>query len=124
MSSDSERPADRFASESDIIDLNQLGSELLGHARESGRSHAQQTLYKRDGFTAALFAFTARGSLPEHQANGSVTIHVLSGALSIGTEAGTHSLTSNGLLRLQPGVRHSVEAESDSIMLLHIGLST
>jgi quercetin dioxygenase-like cupin family protein len=124
MPQEPDQHAPRFESESEAIDLNQLGSELLAHARDSKRGHAQKTLCKHDGFTAALFAFNAGGSLPEHQANGSVTIHVLAGTLIVGTPEKQHPLTANHLLRLQPGVRHSVEAQSDSIMLLHVSLAT
>lgn len=124
MSTDAERPEARFVTEADRIDLKQLGAELLEQAGTSKRGHAQRTLYKHDGFTAALFGFTSSGVLPEHTAQGTVTIHLVSGAITISTAQQRFSLEPSSLLRLKPGIPHAVEATADSVMLLHIGLAT
>ncbi len=67
-----------------------------------------------------LIALTAKARIPDHKAEGRISVHVLSGHLRVKAAERTFSLRPGGLLALDHGVRHDVEALEDSAFLLTI----
>ena len=115
-------PVGRFAGEIHVIDLKQALRELRGEAHASTHGHRQVTLLHRAPVTQVLFAFEAGGEMPEHAANGLVTIHVLEGHMAIEAAGETHELGAGTVLALSPGVRHSLRAREASAVLLTVHL--
>lgn len=115
-------PASRFDRDSAVFDLpaelNRLRAE--GPARHG---HRQKTLFKHAGSTIALFALDAGGSLPDHEAAGTVTVQVVEGEIVVAVHEARHRLRRDQLLVLAPGVRHSVLAEHAAAFLLHVSLA-
>ena len=101
------------------LDLLREAAALEQGTREGSRGFKSATLL-RGPLTLVLFAFDAGASLLEHKAPGVITIHVLSGALTVQAEGQVHELRANQVLSLPPGVRHSVNADEASRMLLTI----
>lgn len=114
-------PVERFAGEEHSFDLRSVAARLR---REKGTDagHQQETIYRFGTTTLAVFVFDAGAGLPEHRADGLVTIHLLDGAITVRTPDNAFALTPGGIVTLTPGKRHSVEAGAESAMLLTVVL--
>ena len=121
-----EPPVERFAADQHAFDVRGEIEVLRAEHAPSAKGHRQKTLYKRDGATIALFLFERGGGLNPHKTNGTVTIHVISGRMRIGTPGlnppGEHILSTDQLVVLAPNVQHDVHALEDSMMLLQVHL--
>lgn len=79
-----------------------------------------KTLIKYDDFRVVLTALQASARIPEHNAEGRISIHVLSGHIQLKASGRTFNLRPGGLLALDQGVPHDVEALEESSFLLTI----
>ncbi len=118
-----EHPDTRFAASQIAVDLEQVAAGLRSEAGAGEGGHRQQTLYRRGTLTIALFVFDRFTHLPEHQAQGAVSMHVLSGRVKITAEGRVHELRAGQMLVTAPGVRHAVAAEEESRMLVTVCLT-
>lgn len=114
--------AERFAGDSHFFDLGSALQQLRAEPHSAQRGHRQVTLFHRTPVTHALFAFDQGGGLPDHSANGLVTIQALEGNLTVQAAGETHRLQAGMLVILKPNIRHSVHAEEPSAMLLTVCL--
>ncbi len=115
-------PSGRFGESQHALDWKKLLRALRGEAHLGAHGHRQMTIFHHMPVTMVLFSFEPSGELADHAANGLVCIEALEGRLVVRAEAQTHELESGMILILQPGVRHSVRAESESAMLLTVHL--
>lgn len=113
-------PDERALSDSQIIDVGDALRCLRDEARPAERGHRQITLFKQDPVTMVLMSFEADGALPDHAADGVVTIQVIEGALTVRVDGVDHALDRGHVLVLKPGLTHSVEAMMPSAMLLTV----
>lgn len=116
-------PEARFASPQLMIDLGAVAERLRGEPGTGERGHRQETLYRGQGVTIALFAFDRFTHLPEHKAYGVVSMQALRGHLKITVEDQTHELQAGQMLVLAPGIRHAVAAEDESELLVTVHLT-
>ena len=79
-----------------------------------------RTLIKYDDFRVVLIALAGEARMPEHKADGRISIHVLSGHIQLRASGRTFSLRSGGLLPLDHGVSHDVHVLEESALLLTI----
>ena len=79
-----------------------------------------RTLIKYDNLRVVLTALQANARLPEHKTEGRISVHVLSGHIQLRADGRTFSLRPGGLLALDHGVLHDVEALEESAFLLTI----
>ena len=79
-----------------------------------------RTLVKYDDLRVVLIAMAAKAHMADHKADGRVSVHVVSGHIRLKASERTFSLRPGGLLVLDHGVRHDVEALEDSAFLLTI----
>lgn len=114
------RPAERFAPAEDQVDLQAAAQRLWQEPKAGQHGHRQMALFRHGPATVALYCFEAGASLPDHVVDGSVLIQVIKGRLIVHTDNGRHELQAGHLLRLAPGVKHDVEAEETSEMLLTV----
>jgi quercetin dioxygenase-like cupin family protein len=63
----------------------------------------------------------AGSRIAEHQAEGSATIHALSGHVRLRLPERTVELAAGSILSLPPGLRHDVEAAADSALVVTFG---
>jgi quercetin dioxygenase-like cupin family protein len=115
-----EHPEDRLAAPLQLVDLADAGARLRGEPHGSVSGHRQIAVFRHGPVTLLLFRFEPDGLLPEHRAEGVVTIHLLSGRLVVIADDDPHQLEPGQLLGLAPGVVHSVRATAASEMLLTI----
>lgn len=79
-----------------------------------------RTLIKYDDFRVVLTALQAKARMPEHKTEGRVSVYVLSGHIQLRASGRTFNLRPGGLLAIDRGVPHDVEALEDSAFLLTI----
>ena len=115
-----QHPQERFAAPQLVVDLETVISKLRSEPGAGERGHRQETLYRRGGYTIALFAFDRFTGLSEHKANGIVNIHVLRGCMKITAADQVHELRAGQMLILAPGVAHAVAAEEEGEMLVTV----
>lgn len=120
-------PDERFAARHLEIDLNTTAERLRAEHRAvelktAQRKHRQETLYRHNGLTIALFSFEKDGGLPPHKAAGIVNVHVLRGRLRFTAEDTVYTLAAGQMLVLASGVPHSLVAEEETDMLLTVKL--
>ena len=118
-----QHPQERFAVPQIQIDLQTEITRLRSEPQAGERGRRQETLYRGGGSTIALFAFDRFTELPEHKANGIVSMHVLSGCLKITAAEQVHELRAGQMLLLAPGIPHAVAAEEESEMLVTVHLN-
>ena len=117
-----QHPSERFEPDQHPIDLGEAAAQLLAEAPSGARTQRQKTLYRHGPVTVALFLFDRGDAMPQHEAEGVVTVHVLQGRLKVSAEGQSHDLTAGQILVLAPGVRHDVRAEEPTRMLLTVCL--
>ena len=99
-------------------EIHRLHAETSWNTGQNAR-----TLIKYDNFRVVLIALAAEARMPEHKADGRISIHVLSGHIQLRAAGRTFSLRSGGLLALDRGVSHDVQALEESALLLTIAWS-
>jgi quercetin dioxygenase-like cupin family protein len=115
-------PEVRFHPPQIQFDIERVAAKLLAEPLPANRLHRQETLYRHGSLTLALFLFEQGASLPQHTADGVVTVQVLQGRLKMSAEGKDHDLPAGSVLVLAPGVRHDVQAVEASRMLLTVCL--
>jgi quercetin dioxygenase-like cupin family protein len=99
-----------------------LPSELSRLHEEATWSTGQnaRTLIKYDTLRVVLVALKAGKSLTEHQTEGRISIHVLSGHVEVKAAGRTFNLRAGGLLALDRNLPHDVRALQESAVLLTV----
>lgn len=92
----------------------------LRREREWESGHNSKTLVKYDTMRIVLIVLRAGTRIPEHQAEGAVSIQAIEGHIRLRAADRTFDLPAGGLLTLGRGIRHDVEAVEDSAFLLSI----
>lgn len=115
-----EHPRDRLAPAERLLDLDEEFEALIEEPHDPVDGHRQITVAHRKGLTVVLFHFEAGGTMPDHEVDAEITIHVLDGALEISTAEHDHRVSGGDMLILEPDVTHDVEALEESRMMLTI----
>lgn len=101
------------------VDLDGVADRLIaalpGHGRRS------ENLAREGGTSLIMMAMEGGDLLREHSADGVVMVQVLRGHTTLTAGKETFDLRSGELVMLQPGVRHDLQAEEQSVVLLTIG---
>jgi quercetin dioxygenase-like cupin family protein len=79
-----------------------------------------KTLVKHEDFRVVLTILRAHARLPGHRTEGRISIHALTGHIQVKAQGRTFGLRSGGLLALDHGLPHDVEALEESAFLLTI----
>ena len=82
--------------------------------------HNARTLVKYDDLRVVLIALRPNARIPEHKTEGRISVHLLSGHVQVKAAGRTFNLRPGGLLALDHGLPHDVEAMEDSALLLTI----
>jgi quercetin dioxygenase-like cupin family protein len=94
--------------------------EQFDHEAEWPSGHNAKTLVKHDALRVVLIALKAGSRIPEHHTEGQISIHAISGHIRVHAQGRTFELRPGGLLALDHGLPHDVEALADSAFLLTI----
>lgn len=82
-----------------------------------------KTLINAGDFRSVLMVLRDKAQMATHRAPGRIAIHVIEGSIQVRAEGRSFTLPAGGLLTLERGVPHDVEALADSAFLLTIVLS-
>jgi quercetin dioxygenase-like cupin family protein len=82
--------------------------------------HSARTLIKYDDLRVVLIALAAGQRVPEHTAEGRISVHVLAGHIEFRASERTFDLRAGGLVALDRAVPHDVTAREESAFLLTI----
>jgi quercetin dioxygenase-like cupin family protein len=82
--------------------------------------HNAKTLVKYDDLRVVLIVLHAGARMTEHRSGGRISIQALTGHIQITADGRTFRLRPGGLLTLDRGVPHDVEAVEESAFLLTI----
>jgi quercetin dioxygenase-like cupin family protein len=99
-----------------------IARELEQLHREAGWESGQnaKTLVKYAGLRIVLIALQARSRIPGHQTEGQISIQNIAGRIQVRAQGRTFDLRSGGLLALEQGLPHDIEALEESAFLLTI----
>ena len=103
-----------------------IARELEQLHREVGWQSGQnaKTLVKYDGLRIVLIALKARSRIPEHHTDGQISIQTIVGHIQVRAQGRSVQLRPGGLLALDRGLPHDVEAIEESAFLLTIARSS
>jgi quercetin dioxygenase-like cupin family protein len=76
------------------------------------------TVFKSDNMTIVVSALRDGAVIKDNTVNGFFTVHVLSGKLRIETLEGDIEAGENNLITFHPSIPHSIEAKTDTVLLL------
>jgi quercetin dioxygenase-like cupin family protein len=79
-----------------------------------------KTLFKKPDLRCVLVVMESSAVMKEHHADGSISVHVLSGRLRFGVQGKEYDLSAGNLLTLAASIKHDVHALEDSAFLLTI----
>ena len=79
-----------------------------------------RTLVKYDGLRIVLIALKAGSRIPEHHTEGQISIQTIVGHIQVRADGRSFELQPGGLLVLDQGLPHDVEALEESAFLLTI----
>ncbi len=96
-------------------DITMLDHDMLARSGRTGR-----TLVKEGPLRLTLLSLAPDGTLPEHSTDGPVSIHILQGTASFLAMGIEYTLTTNDVLVLASGVRHSARSEQGCTFLLTV----
>ncbi len=109
-------PMDEPLMEFDLTaELHRLHAEATWSTGQNAR-----TLVKYDDLRVVLTALAGGARLAEHSTEGRISVQVITGHIRLRAGGRTFSLRTGGLLALDRGVPHDVEALEDSAFLLTI----
>lgn len=112
---DGERPIDAPIVE---IDLNKYKEQILSEESWKTNKRNSITVFKSDMMRIVLIALHKGEALPEHTANGTISVHVLDGDIVFSANGEDKHLRQGQIVTLHERIPHSVQAKQDSIFLL------
>jgi len=89
--------------------------EILDRSGRNGR-----TLLKSGPLRVTLVVVSAGGEIPEHHAEGPLTVHVLDGTIRFSAGDQDQDLRAGDLLSAGPGVAHHVSSQNVGAFLLTV----
>jgi quercetin dioxygenase-like cupin family protein len=102
------------------LDLEEESTAILDAARSAGIGHAAKTLVKDGPLRLVILGFTAGSALREHDTDGPVSIHALSGGVDVSIEERSERLEPGKALVINASISHSVVANEEAVLLLTI----
>jgi quercetin dioxygenase-like cupin family protein len=96
-------------------EIEQLQCEPKWTAGENAK-----TLLKYDDFRVVLMALRAQARVPTHQTEGRISLQTIRGHIQVRAAGRTFDLPVGGLLALDRGLPHDVQALEESVLLLTI----
>jgi len=103
------------------FDLASIAAELRGEGVYERDGHTARTLVRETDLRVVLVVMKSGGTIKEHRAKETASIHLLSGRVRVRLRDRLVDLPSGRLLVLEGGLRHTVEAVDESAFLLTLG---
>jgi len=96
-------------------------AEDPAHLKPGGRS--ARTLIKNGPLRVTLVGIAAGGSVPEHVAEGPITVQPVRGCIRFTVPGRHYDLEPGQILAAGPGIRHSVSSDQGGAFLLTVALA-
>lgn len=103
------------------FDLESIDGELRREEAYQREGHTARTLVREQDLRIVLVVMKSKARLAEHRANETVSVHTLSGHVRSYLPDKVVDLPAGRLLVLGRGLRHDVEAVTESAFLLTLG---
>jgi quercetin dioxygenase-like cupin family protein len=100
------------------IDLTAFVKQIKSEAAWEKNDRNAMTVYKTDGMRIVLIALHKDAELKRHTAEGIISVQVLEGKISFGTDDTSTELEKGQMLALHKGLPHSVKAITEAVFLL------
>lgn len=104
-----------------VFDLRRTAAELRSEAAYLREGHTARTLTRSQDLRVVLVVLRAGATIAEHRTEHTACVQPIEGRLRLRLPKQRVALDAGQLLRLEPGLAHAVEAESDSFFLLTLG---
>lgn len=106
----------------DLPSTLDLSSEVkaMQAAKPWPQGRSSKTLVKTDDIRVVLIALEAGATLPEHHADGGLTVQVLRGSLQMNADGKKFNLRAGQIVALPASLKHDVSALESSEFLLTI----
>jgi quercetin dioxygenase-like cupin family protein len=105
------------------FDLIALERELRLEEPYERNGHTARTLVRTSDLRVVLLVMKSRARIPEHHADETASLQLLSGRIRLALPSREVELRSGQLLVLAASIRHDVQALEDSAFLLTLGWS-
>lgn len=102
------------------FDLNEERAAVAEPSILERNGHNARTLLKDGPMRVVLIVMAPGGEIPEHRAEGPVTVQPLQGGVRFSAGGHDHDLEPGRLLCLGPGVRHRVFSADGAAFLLTV----
>lgn len=96
--------------------------EIAATGLPARQGRSARTLVKDGPLRITLIVLGEGESIPEHHAEGPITVAPISGEITFHTGEGAEVLRPGDLLALGPGMRHSVESATGGAFVLTVAL--
>ncbi|MGH7861625.1 MAG: hypothetical protein ACRENM_02650 [Candidatus Dormibacteraceae bacterium] len=116
-----ERYATKFSAPIIELDLVKELAEIRAGAAYGVADHAAMTLVNEENLRVVLIALRAQGRMHQHRAHAPIVLQALEGSVRLGVGERTLDLRRGGLMAIDAGLPHDVEALEESALLLVIG---
>lgn len=100
-----------------VSDLMDIGRDLLDRDESGVQSTVLET---RDGGKSHLFAFPAGSGLPEHATDRHAVLHFIKGRARVTLGDTARVARAHTWISIPPNHPHAIDAEDDTLMLLHV----
>lgn len=121
MEQDANTQQSRSTDAAGLVNLHDVGNDLLQSAHTSSSGRSGRTLLPGAGapLQQTLFALVAGRSLSEHETPRAATLQVLSGAVRLTGGDEPFELRSGDFAPIPP-VRHGLDALDDAVVLISV----
>jgi quercetin dioxygenase-like cupin family protein len=103
------------------FDLGALEREMRQEEPYRREGHTARTLVRAPDLRVVLVAIKGGGRIAEHHASESASVHTISGQVRLHLPDRTVELPAGRRLEVGRGLRHDVEATTDSAFVLTLG---
>lgn len=100
------------------LDLQSEADRLLGEL--PGHHRRTNTLVREAGVSIVMMALESGDTLQEHSAPGVVIVQALRGRVTLTADGQPIELTPGHIAVFQPGVRHDLKAQVESVVLVTV----
>ena len=104
-----------------VFDLAAIEAEMRSGDAYERDGHTARTLVREPDMRVVLVVMRAGARIAEHQAKDTASVHAIHGHVRLQLPDKVADLTAGRLLVLERGLRHDVEAVTDSAFLLTLG---
>jgi quercetin dioxygenase-like cupin family protein len=109
------------SSQHGTFDLDAIEREMRQEESYRREGHTARTLVRAPDLRVVLVAIKGGSRIAEHHANASASVQTIAGLVRLHIQGRTVELPAGQLLILERGLKHDVEAATDSAFVLTLG---